>query len=89
MATTPVLLPEKSHGQRSLVDYSPRGLKELDTTECAHTRECMCIPSPPNTHMGNIRNEVILRGRQLVTEMSDYSTPATMQPLASGMLSRE
>ena len=33
MATTPVLLPGKSHGQRSLVGYSPRGRKDLDTTE--------------------------------------------------------
>ena len=30
---TPVLLPEKSHGQRSLVGCSPWGLKESDTTE--------------------------------------------------------
>ena len=30
---TPVLLPGKSHGQRSLVDYSPWGHKELDTTK--------------------------------------------------------
>ena len=30
---TPVFLPGKSHGQRNLVDYSPWGHKELDTTE--------------------------------------------------------
>ena len=30
---TPVRLPGKSHGWRSLVGYSPRGHKELDTTE--------------------------------------------------------
>ena len=30
---TPVFLPGKSHGQRSLADYSPWGRKELDTTE--------------------------------------------------------
>ena len=30
---TPVLLPGKSHGQRSLVGYSPWGYKESDTTE--------------------------------------------------------
>ena len=30
---TPVFLPGESHGQRSLADYSPRGRKELDTTE--------------------------------------------------------
>ena len=34
--STPVLLPGKSHGQRSLVGYSLRGLKESDTTELAH-----------------------------------------------------
>ena len=36
MATTPVLLPGKSHGQRSLVGYSSWGRKELDTTERLH-----------------------------------------------------
>ena len=33
---TPVFLPGKSHGQRSLVDYSPWDHKELDTTEQLH-----------------------------------------------------
>ena len=30
---TPIFLPRKFHGLRSLVDYSPRGCKESDTTE--------------------------------------------------------
>ena len=30
---TPVFLPGESHGQRSLVGYSPRGHKDSDTTE--------------------------------------------------------
>ena len=30
---TPVFLPGKPHGQRSLVGYSPWGCKELDMTE--------------------------------------------------------
>ena len=30
---TPVFLPGESHGQRSLVGYSPWGRKESDTTE--------------------------------------------------------
>ena len=30
MATTPVLLPRESHGQRSLAGYSSEGHKELD-----------------------------------------------------------
>ena len=33
---TPVLLPGKFHGWRSLVGYSPWGCKELDTTEGLH-----------------------------------------------------
>ena len=36
---TPVLLPGKSHGQRSLVGYSPWGRKESDMTEW---RSCSC-----------------------------------------------
>ena len=34
--STPVVLPGKSHGQRSLVGYSPWGRKELDLTERLH-----------------------------------------------------
>ena len=34
--STPVLLPRKSHGQRSLVGYSLWGHKESDTTEQLH-----------------------------------------------------
>ena len=40
MATTPVFLPGKSHGQRSLAGYGPQGCKESDMTEVtehAHT----------------------------------------------------
>ena len=37
MATHSSILPGKSHGQRSLVGYSPWDDKELDTTEHAHT----------------------------------------------------
>ena len=37
---TPVLLPGESHGQRSLVGYSPWGYKGLDTTELSeHTHK--------------------------------------------------
>ena len=33
METCSVFLPGESHGQRSLVDYSPWGHKELDTAK--------------------------------------------------------
>ena len=36
LRTTPVLLPGKSHGWRSLVGCSPWGRKESDTTERLH-----------------------------------------------------
>ena len=40
---TPVFLPGKSHGQRSLEGYSPWGPKGLDTTKharsCTHTQD--------------------------------------------------
>ena len=35
---TPVFLPGESHGQKSLVGYSPWGHKESDTAEHIHTR---------------------------------------------------
>ena len=36
MATTPVLLPGKSHGWRSLIGYSPQGRKESYMTKRVH-----------------------------------------------------
>ena len=57
---TPVLLPGKPHGQRSLVGCSPWGRKELDTTEQLHFHislscigegngnplQCSCLENP-------------------------------------------
>ena len=43
-------MPGKFHGQRSLVDYSPWGCKELDMTEQLHSLELVCsgtgFPTP-------------------------------------------
>ena len=50
---TPVFLPGEFHGQRSLVGYSPRGRKELDTTEWLTLSLFRCIytflPPTPNS----------------------------------------
>ena len=57
---TPVLLPEKSHGRRSLVGCSPWGREESDTTERLHFHfspscigegngnalQCSCLENP-------------------------------------------
>ena len=40
---TPVLLPGKSHGWRSLVAYSLWGRKELDTTERLHFTQLLTL----------------------------------------------
>ena len=44
MATTPVFLPEESHGQRSLAGYSPWGHKEANTTTLL--RPTHSLPAP-------------------------------------------
>ena len=43
---TPVFLPEKSHGRRRLVGYSPRSRKESDTTERLQEEDCF-LTAPP------------------------------------------
>ena len=57
---TPVLLPGKSHGRRSLVGCNPRGRQESDTTERLHFHfslscigeghgnplQCSCLENP-------------------------------------------
>ena len=43
---TPVLLPGKFHGLRSLVGYSPCGHKESDMTEWLHFTSDVAKPSP-------------------------------------------
>ena len=40
--STPVFLPGESHGQRSLVGYSPWGYIELDMTEQLSTWKVDC-----------------------------------------------
>ena len=42
MAIVAVLLPGKSCGWRSLIDYSPWGPKESDTTERLHFHFVVC-----------------------------------------------
>ena len=58
--STPVLLPGKSHGRRSLVGFSPWGCKESDMTEQLHfyfslsctgegngnPLQCSCLENP-------------------------------------------
>ena len=69
MATHPVFWPGKSHGQRSLVGYSPLGHKELDTTlrlSTAHDHEgasqvALVVKNPP-AKAGDVRDAGLIPG---------------------------
>ena len=54
MATAPVFSPGKSHGQRSLVGYSPWGRKQSDTTEQLHFPSSIGCISPFSTSVSDI-----------------------------------
>ena len=68
MAHTPVLLPGKPHGWRSLVGCGPRGREELDTTERLHFHfslsctgegngnplQCSCLENPRDGRAGGL-----------------------------------
>ena len=40
---SPLFLPGKSHGQRSLAGQSPQGRKKRDTIEHTHKQQCVCV----------------------------------------------
>ena len=55
---SPVFLPRKSHGQRSLAGYSPFGRKELDMTEwliLGASQVVLVVKNPP-ANAGDIRD---------------------------------
>ena len=53
MVTHPVFLPHESHGQRSLMGYSPQGHRESDTTEATEQAQAKSfyLPSPQFPHL--------------------------------------
>jgi len=51
---TPVLLPGKSHGQRSLVGCSPWGHEESDTTERLHFHFSLSRIGEGNANVGGV-----------------------------------
>ena len=61
----PVFLPGESHGQRSLVGYSPRGRKESDTTERLHFTSLLSMPMfvPVKSRSPRKHNAFISHGR--------------------------
>ena len=79
---TPVFLPWKSHGQRSLVGYSPWGHKELDTTEHIWNKRKLWGDTP---EAGNLKpaipSQTELPIRELTAPRDEY-TDMPIQHLA-------
>ena len=82
---TPVLLPGKSHGGRSLVGYSPWDRKELDMTERLHfdrkhQNSVKQLSFNKNTtewlslHFTSIKNKLILKRDILTTNLTLFLT---------------
>ena len=71
---TPVLSPGKSHGQRSLVGYSPWGRRELDTNEWLYLLMHLVKPSKASFFIGIQLSSVAQLCLTLCNPM-DYSMP--------------
>ena len=61
---TPVLLPRKSHGRRSLVGFSPWGRKESDMTEQLNwtDEDLECHAKQPRQHIKKQRHYSVNKG---------------------------
>ena len=89
---TPVLLPGKSHGRRSLVGYSPRGHEESDKTEQLHFHfslscigegngnplQCSCLENPRDggAWWAALCNDSVQWGRRVRHDWSDLAAAA-------------
>ena len=85
---TPVLLPGKSHGWRSLVGFSPWGPKESDTTEWLHFHfslscmgegngnplQCSCLENPRDRGAGWAAIYGVAQSRTRLKRLSSSSS---------------
>ena len=89
---TPVFLPGESHGQRSLVGYSPWGCRESDTTELLHCHfsllcigkgngnplQCSCLENPRE---GGAWWAVVFGVAQSWTRLKRLSSSSSSRPV--------
>ena len=92
---TPVLLPEKSQGQRSLVSCSPWGRKESDTTERLHFHfsllrigegngnplQCSCLENPRDGGAWWAAVYGVAQSRTLLKGLSSSSSLCHINPV--------
>ena len=88
---TPVLLPSKSHGWRSLVGCSPWGRKESDTTERLHFHfslscigegngnplQCSCLENPRDGGAWWAAVYGVAQGQTRLKQLSSRSSSST------------
>ena len=88
---TPVLLPGKSHGWRSLVGCSPWGCKESDTTERlpfhfslsrigegnGNPLQCSCLENSRDRGAWWAANYGVAQSRKLLKQLSSSSSSST------------
>ena len=89
---TPLLLPGKSHGRRSLVGYSPWGCEESDTTERLHFHfslscigegngnplQCSCLENPRDGGAWWAAVYGVAQSRTWLTRLSSSSSSSLM-----------
>ena len=85
---TPVLWPGKSHGRRSLVDCSPWGRQESDTTERLHFHfslscigegngnplQCSCLENPRDGEACRAAIYGVTQSQTRLTRLSNSSS---------------
>ena len=95
---TPVLLPGKSHGWRSLVGYSPWGRQESDTTERLHFHfslscigegngnplQCSCLENPRDRGAWWASIYGVAQSRTWLTRLSSSSSSSSSSSLLLG-----
>ena len=95
---TPVLLPGKSHGRRSLVGYSPWGREESDTTEQLHfpfslscigegngnPLQCSCLENPRDGGAWWASVYGVAQNRTQLKRLSSSSSSSQLNPQNGG-----
>ena len=88
---TPVLMPGKSHGRRSLVGCSPWGLEESDTTERLHfyfslsyigegngnPLQCSCLENPRDRGAWRAAISGVAQSRTRLKQFSSSSSSSS------------
>ena len=94
---TPVLLPRKSHGRRSLVGCSPWGREESDTTERLHFSlscigegngnplQCSCLENPRDRGAWWAAVYGVAQSRTQLKRLSSSSSSSSSSSLSAEM----